>query len=207
MTTANKQIHIGMLNVAIAMEKSGIAKESQTQAAGRYKYRGIDAVLNALAKPLVDACITVSPAYTLVSCDQIDTKEGKGYMTTVAGTITFTATDGSQVVSGPFIGQAFDSLDKGATKAMSVAFRTGMFLTFCIPLGPGHDTEENDEAGDTITEDQADELYVQMTAAGVDQKKFYDYLKITALTQLPASKLKVAQAGIAAKAKANQGAA
>jgi hypothetical protein len=145
-------IQQAMLQVARAMEKAGIAKLSETKAAGKYKYRGIDAALNSLSRPLVDAQIVVSPSYRLISTTEVKTKEGVGYLTTVEGSITFVGPNSDMMTCGPFIGQAFDSMDKGATKAMSVAYRTGMFLTFVIPLGPGHDTEETgNELDDSAT--------------------------------------------------------
>lgn len=142
--TNHPLIHAGLLAVSVAMEKLGIGKDRTTAAAGKYKYRGIDDALNAMCRPLVDAKITVAPSYELVSREEVTTKEGKGYVSTVKGTLTFYAVDGSSRVAGPFLGTAFDTMDKDTSKAQSIAYRVGMFLTFVIPLGPGMDTEEDD---------------------------------------------------------------
>ena len=209
MTTAHKMnIQEALLQVAAAMEKAGISKASETKAAGRYKYRGIDAALNALSRPLVDAGITVAPSYKLISSTEIKTKEGTGFLTTVEGEITFYAPDNSIRVVGPFIGQAFDSLDKGATKAMSIAYRTGMFLTFVIPLGPGHDTEENDNAATpALSDDQIAQIIEDMAAANIHGGKFLEYLKIKSLDELTELDLPRVNAGIQAKKAAAKKAA
>jgi hypothetical protein len=138
-----------MLEVAREMNRVGIAKDKVTAAAGKYKYRGIDQVLNALAAPLVAAHITVAPSYQLISHQEHKTKDGVGMLSVVAGSITFYAIDGSSRTVGPFIGEAFDSFDKSISKASSVAYRNGMFLTFVIPLGPGYDPEEDEEPDQT----------------------------------------------------------
>jgi hypothetical protein len=198
MTTAHKMnIQEALLQVAAAMEKAGISKASETKAAGRYKYRGIDAALNALSRPLVDAGVTVGPAYKLISSVEIKTKEGTGYLTTVEGTIAFSAPDGSCKIVGPFIGQAFDSLDKGATKAMSIAYRTGMFLTFVIPLGPGHDTEEGgNEIDDTATD------WLDVIAAAENQDTLTRIAKdLKADKDITPAGLKTCRAAWAAKSK------
>jgi ERF superfamily len=198
MTTAHKMnIQEALLQVAAAMEKAGISKASETKAAGRYKYRGIDAALNALSRPLVDAGVTVSPSYKLISSTEIKTKEGVGYLTTVEGSITFHAPDNSVRTVGPFIGQAFDSLDKGATKAMSIAYRTGMFLTFVIPLGPGHDTEEGDNEVDASAND-----WLELIAAAKSQDTLARIAKdLKADKDITPAALKTCRAAWAAKSK------
>lgn len=134
-----------MLEVAREMNRLGIAKDQTTAAAGKYKYRGIDKVLNAMAAPMVAAKLTVAPSYKLLSHQEHKTKDGVGMLSVVEGSLTFYAEDGSFRTVGPFIGEAFDSFDKSLSKASSVAYRNGMFLTFVIPLGPGYDPEEDEE--------------------------------------------------------------
>lgn len=140
-----QKIHGAMLQVATAMNRSGIEKARESKAEGKYKYRGIDDVLNQLAQPMVDARLTNAPSYKLIS--QTNYRD-KGLISIVEGSITFYAEDGSSRVCGPFLGEAFDGMDKGCSKAQSVAYRNGMLLTFVIPLGPGHDPEEGEEGED-----------------------------------------------------------
>lgn len=137
-------IHMAMLEVARLMAAEGIAKDKTTAAQGKYKYRGIDGVLDNFAGPMATVGLTVAPSYRLIERMEVATKEGKGYIACVEATLTFYAQDGSSRVAGPFIGEAFDTMDKSFSKAQSVAYRNGMLLTFVVPMGPGYDPEEGE---------------------------------------------------------------
>lgn len=144
-TTAAPLIFAAMLAVKAQANKDGIAKDRTSSAEGKYKYRGVDDALDYFAGTLATYKIGWLPAYSDVVRETKKTKNGEGLITTLKGTFTFFAEDGSQVVCGPFCGEAFDSMDKSMSKAMSVALRNCLLQTFVVPLGPGHDPEESEE--------------------------------------------------------------
>ena len=156
MADQKPQIAAAMLAVARAMNLKGIGKDRESKAEGRYAYRGIDDALDNMAGPMAAAGLTVAPSYAIK--DRIDYK-GKGTISVVEATLTFYAEDNSSRVVGPFPGEAFDGMDKGLSKACSVAYRNAMFLTFVIPLGPGYDPEAHgdDDQGDDVKNTKAEQ--------------------------------------------------
>lgn len=141
-------IALAMLQVAAWVATNGIDKDKESKAEGKYKYRGIDKVLNELSMPLADAGLTVAPSFRLVN--QVDYK-GKGVISQVECSICFWDAHGEHRTVGPVLGEAFDGMDKSFSKAQSVAYRNLMLLTFVAPLGPlspngdDHDPESADE--------------------------------------------------------------
>lgn len=185
-------IHAAMLAVAKGMEKRGIEKESTSAAEGRYKYRGIDAALNVFSTELAAAGVTYAPSYQIVS--QADYR-GKGLITTVLGTFTFYAVDGSSRVVGPIVGEAFDGMDKGCSKAMSVALRNALLQTFVVPLGPKMDPEESDAGYD-------DASWLEAIRDATDQTELAHIgAQLKTATGIPPPALKSIRAAYAAKLK------
>ncbi len=125
----------------------GIAKLDRNKAQG-YNFRGIDAAMNELSPILVNHGITVTPRYSdLTIQERAKADEGKALrFVTLKGAFTFSADDGSSVVSECY-GEAMDSGDKAVIKAQSVAFRTALFQQFVVPT-MAMDTELDDDSGE-----------------------------------------------------------
>lgn len=98
-----------------------------------FNFRGIDAVLNAAGPELRNAGIVVFPQ--VLSCDyeQVEVGQNRSLMGHVRVLVRYTFTDGSQEIAAIVAGEAMDSGDKATAKAMSVAFRTCLLQTLCLP--------------------------------------------------------------------------
>jgi hypothetical protein len=83
--------------------------------------------------------------------------------------VRFTATDGSYCVTET-IGEAVDSGDKAANKAMSMAMKYALVDTFLIPTEEPRDTE-NDEA-ERMTDKQREQIKGLAKAVGLVGEAF-----------------------------------
>lgn len=145
----DKTIFQAMNAVMAAVREVGKTEENKAPGAG-YKFRGIDAVTNAVGPALREHGVIVVPKV-------LDWKHGTvtvGHKQTQMGharlLIEFTwygpAGDSLVTVAA---GEAFDSGDKATAKAHSVAFRTAMIQTLCLPTDekdPNEDTYERSTA-------------------------------------------------------------
>lgn len=98
-----------------------------------YKFRGVDAVVNAAGPAFRKAGII--PAPTIVKADRTPgtTKQGGSKVTTILRVrYTFFAVDGSSIIV-EIEGEASDTSDKGTGKAFSVAYRIALLQLLAIP--------------------------------------------------------------------------
>lgn len=120
-----------------AMSEIGaIGKDSvSTNSSGKvmYKFRGIDAVYNALNPVMAKYGLFVCPEILNQQRDERRTANGT-VMTYTILTIRFTmyAPDGSSIQM-TVIGEGMDAGDKSTNKAMSIAMKYAMFQLFMIP--------------------------------------------------------------------------
>lgn len=115
----------------------------------RFMFRGIDAVVNAVGPILREHHVTVRPVVQHVSYDVVQTTTGKpATACRVIVDYVFGAPDGSELTS-TVAAEAWDSGDKAAPKAMSVAFRTALLQTLALP------TDEPDPDSHTYERQQA----------------------------------------------------
>ncbi len=145
-------IFTGLDAIKQKINKLGISKAREVTDGVRFKFRGIDDVMDVFSGPMAEAKVMVCPSYANLVVDVRQTKAGSpNYNVKVEGTLQFISLiDGSSVVAGPFYGEANDTADKAAAKAQSIAYRQGFLLTFTAPLGPEMDTEYGDQdAADT----------------------------------------------------------
>lgn len=119
--------------------------------AGKYKFRGIDDIYNALHKSFAKYGVFIIPKI-LESKLEIQEKEktyngvtSKSYSQSALLTIefTFVSADGSSI-SAVGIGYALDQSDKAATKAQSAALKYCLMQTFLIPTEESKDLEDAD---------------------------------------------------------------
>lgn len=107
----------------------------------KFKYRGIDAVMNALNPAMKKNGIFAVPHVTDVHREERESRNGGVLIYTVATVrYTFYATDGSSI-DAVVCGEGMDSGDKSMNKAMSAAFKYALFQTFCIPTEEMIDSE------------------------------------------------------------------
>ena len=116
---------------AVMAEIGAIGKDSWNKQG--FKYRGIDAVMNAINPALIKNKLFIMPEVLSQKREERKTSNGGNLIYSIC-TIkyTFYAEDGSSI-SATVIGEGMDSGDKATNKAMSVAFKYACFQAFCIP--------------------------------------------------------------------------
>jgi hypothetical protein len=127
--------------VAAVMQKvQGLAKKDNNTAQG-FKFRGIDAVMNAVGPALREAGGFIVP--TVDSADYTTTPTKNGGIAHIARLgVTFAVYGNTgEPLLGSVVAEAFDNGDKATAKAMSVAYRTFLLQLLCLPTDePDPDT-------------------------------------------------------------------
>lgn len=141
---------------------------------GRYKFRGIDGVLNAVGPALRDAGVFVVPDVRSYEYGSVTVGSKRTEMShaRVVVAYTFYGPAGDSVVSSA-AGEAFDSGDKATAKAMSVAFRTALLQSLALPTDdPDPDSQTYERAPAKSDADVArDELRTFAQGNGFDLTK------------------------------------
>ena len=114
-----------------AIGKDAVAKDKSGKE--QYKFRGIDAVYNALNPVMAELGLFVCPEILEQIREERTTQSG-GVLKYSVLTIKYTmyAPDGSSI-SCTVVGEGMDSGDKASNKAMSVALKYAMFQLLMIP--------------------------------------------------------------------------
>lgn len=109
-----------------------VGKDEKNKHQG-FKFRGIDAVLNAVGPALRTHGVVVTPHMDSLERRQTTTSGG-ATMNCVDVVVTYTFTGpAGDVLTATVPGEAFDSGDKATPKAMSVAFRTALLQALALP--------------------------------------------------------------------------
>lgn len=113
-------------------EVPAIGKE-KTNLQQKFKYRGIDDVMNALQPLLAKYKVFIAPEVLEQTREERDTKNDGTLIYSICKIkYTFYAEDGSSIVATT-IGEGMDSGDKATNKAMAIAMKYALFQVFCIP--------------------------------------------------------------------------
>jgi hypothetical protein len=107
-----------------------------------YNFRGIDAVVNAVAGPLREHGVLVLPRVLDVQAENVSVGRNNTQMRSVTLLVeyTFVGPEGDTLVCMS-VGEAMDSGDKAVPKAMSVALRTCLLQALMLPTDePDPDT-------------------------------------------------------------------
>lgn len=126
---------VPMIYAAICgvMEDVGAVGKDNYNEQQRFKYRGIDAVMNALNPAMIKHKIFCTPYVLDQTREERTTAKGGNLIYSVCRMrYRFYTTDGS-FVEAIVVGEGMDSGDKATNKAMAVAFKYACFQTFCIP--------------------------------------------------------------------------
>jgi hypothetical protein len=120
--------------LAAVMKDVGAVKKGGHNAQSGYNFRGIDAVTNAVYPALVEHGVIVAPEvqsydYGTVTVGRNRTEMGHARLTVQ---FTFYGPEGDSITAQT-AGEAFDSGDKATAKAHSVALRTALLQTLCLP--------------------------------------------------------------------------
>lgn len=138
MAEAKAKIYEAISNV---MKEVGAVGKDDTNPIQKYKYRSIDAVMNALHPTMSKYHVFVTPEVLEEKREERTGKQGGVIVYSILKVkYTFYTDDGSSV-EAVVMGEAMDSGDKSMNKAMSAAFKYACFQTFCIPTEDMIDTE------------------------------------------------------------------
>jgi len=131
---------------AVMGDIGAVAKNSECNAGagGRFKFRGIDAAMNAVNPALVKNGVFFLPFLERIDyAERMTNSEPPKRQTVVTVQVqyTFYAPDGSHLTT-MFPGEGVDIGDKATNKAMTAALKYMLFETFCIAT---EDTEDADK--------------------------------------------------------------
>ena len=128
-------------SIAKIMQEAGAITKGRKNDQQGYKFRGIDDVYNEFNPHLAANGVFFCPNVLEMKREERQTKQGGQLIYTVL-TVQYDvfASDGTSVKIVT-IGEAMDSGDKSANKAMSAALKYAMFQLFCIPTEDEKDTE------------------------------------------------------------------
>lgn len=165
--------------VQIDLVKTGISKDS-TNTFDNYKFRGIDAVYNALSPLLARHGLCILPRMIARTCEERQSQKGGAlfYVTVEAEFDFVCAEDGSKHTVRTF-GEAMDRGDKATNKAMSAAYKYAAFQAFAIPTegdndadASSHDVKPRSHSPLGIPEVSPDRIDVLVAVADAMRERF-----------------------------------
>ena len=119
--------------ISAVMADIGAVGKNDYNQIQKFKFRGIDAVMNALYPALVKNHVFVVPEILEQTREERTSKQGANLIYSICKIkYTFYADDGSNI-SAITIGEGMDSGDKATNKAMAIALKYAFFQVFCIP--------------------------------------------------------------------------
>lgn len=166
---------------AVMEEVRGVGKHQRNTAPnGNYNFRGIDAVTNAVGPALRKHGVIVAPKVVDWNYGTVIVGNKQTQMSHSRLLIEFTwyGPNGDSIVTVA-AGEAFDSGDKATAKAHSVAFRTAMLQTLCLPTDERDPDEDSYERSATPPAEIArQELLYVLNKRGIPpieaEKRFAD---------------------------------
>lgn len=127
--------------VTAVMAEVGAVKKDGVNQHQKFRFRGIDAVVNALSPAMRKYGLTVFPSKVEHRAGTMQLSGGKTATSPVVVVdYTFVGPEGDTFTS-QVAAEAFDQGDKATAKAMSVALRTCLLQTFMLPT----DDQDPDE--------------------------------------------------------------
>lgn len=119
--------------ISRCMEEIGAVGKDAVNKQQGFKYRGIDAVMNAINPALVKNHVFIVPEVLEQQRQERTTNKGAVLIYSICRIkYTFYAEDGSSI-EAITVGEGMDSGDKATNKAMAIAFKYACFQVFCIP--------------------------------------------------------------------------
>ena len=128
--------------ISRCMEEIGAVGKDAVNKQQGFKYRGIDAVMNAINPALVKNHVFIVPEVLDQQRQERTTNKGAVLIYSICRIkYTFYAEDGS-FIEAVTVGEGMDSGDKATNKAMAIAFKYACFQVFCIPTEEMKDPAE-----------------------------------------------------------------
>jgi hypothetical protein len=172
----------------ISNDAGFVAKTGKNASQG-FNFRGIDAVVNALAVGMRSSRVVVYPTVLDYQYEQIAVGQNKALVGHVRLEVRYTFTDGVDSISAVVAGEAMDSGDKATAKAMSVAFRTALLQVFFLPTDEKDPDEDSfvrsttpsrqAHPAQTIVQDDTDHAFASKPSrpSGLATEKQRSYIK------------------------------
>ena len=128
--------------ISRCMEEIGAVGKDAVNKQQGFKYRGIDAVMNAINPALVKNHVFIVPEVLDQQRQERTTNKGAVLIYSICRIkYTFYAEDGS-FIEAVTVGEGMDSGDKATNKAMAIAYKYACFQVFCIPTEEMKDPDE-----------------------------------------------------------------
>lgn len=176
---------------AVMGDVQAVRKGDRNEAQG-FRFRGVDAVVNAVGPALRAHGVIVLPRVLARHTETYQTSKG-ATMRNVAVEVEFifVGPDGSTLVCST-VGEAADAGDKATPKAHSVAFRTALLQALCIPTDepdPDASTHERAAPVQVIGEVDARRLADVLNAGGKEARDAWMARFGCRPTELPVGRL------------------
>jgi hypothetical protein len=204
----------GIQQVIAAFAEHGIAKNRKNESQG-FKFRGIDDVMNRMAKQLSEANLVIAPRISSREVNERVNSRGNPlfYVTVQVDYTIYSTIDGSSIVcSVP--GEAMDSGDKATNKALSIAYKYLAFQLFAIPIDEDPDAITHTLGAkpavsgfmsaapvQLITKEEMDVVMLLLQQSGVKEAQLLKAYSLADLTALPKTKLGEVVAKLQSKIK------
>jgi hypothetical protein len=204
-TAEAPQVLRGIQQVIAAFAENGIAKNRKNESQG-FKFRGIDDVMNRMAKHLNEANLVIAPRISTREVNERVNSRGNPlfYVTVQVDYTIYSTIDGSSIVcSVP--GEAMDSGDKATNKALSIAYKYLAFQLFAIPIdedpdatthtvgakpaAPGFMDAAPPAPTATISKDEMDIVMMLLAQSGVKEATILKAYGIGDMVALPKARL------------------
>lgn len=166
---------VQLLNSVMA-DVGAVKKRDRNDTGSGFNFRGIDAVTNAVYPALVKHGVVVAPEVVMYEYGTVVVGRNRTEMGHVRLTVKFTwhGPDGDSITTVA-AGEAFDSGDKATAKAHSVAFRTALLQTLCLPTDePDPDSQSYERAPGKSDDDLAREELLTSAPEGWNGAKLAD---------------------------------
>lgn len=169
MTTKTETLDSIQVLLSRVMNDVNAVKKTDRNTAQNFSFRGIDAVVNAVAPALREHGVIVMPEVLEHTYSTVEVGRNRTQMEHVIVRVkyTFTGTQGDSL-SCTVLGEAMDAGDKATPKAMSVAFRIALLQALALPTDepdPDSYSYERAEAKPKATYEQVEAWGVQMQNA------------------------------------------
>lgn len=138
--------------LAEAKRRVGAVGKNEKNQAQHFNFRGIDAVINAIAPVFNELGIIVAPEVQQTTYDTVEIGAKRTPMSHVLIEVkyTFYGPEGDSVVTA-VAAEAMDSGDKAVAKAMSVAMRIALLQTLNLPTDEPDPDSQSYERTSTVT--------------------------------------------------------
>lgn len=160
-TVERNHVYKAISDVMADLSKQGIAKDDINKF-DKYRFRGIDAVYNALAPLLSKHGLLILPRVIERWSDERKSGSDKAvfYVTVLVELDFISSRDGSKHTIRVY-GEAMDRGDKGTNKAMTSAYKYACFEAFCIPVEGSEDADAETHEVSSRKKTYPDDLFTK----------------------------------------------